>query len=87
MVGVAVDGALEATVGDVGGPGKLDYTAHGEAVNRAARLQNLARDFSSGVLIGQGTVQRLASRGGLVSAGKVTPRGQSEEHEVFTFAS
>jgi len=74
-------------VGDVGGPGKLDYTAHGEAVNRAARLQNLARDISSGVLIGQGTVQRLVSRDGLVSAGKVTPRGQSEEHEVFTFAS
>jgi adenylate cyclase len=76
----------QATVGDVGGPGKLDYTAHGEAVNRAARLQNLARDISSGVLIGQGTVRRLVSRDGLVSAGKVTPRGQSEEHEVFTFA-
>lgn len=76
----------QATVGDVGGPGKLDYTAHGEAVNRAARLQNLARDIASGVLIGDGTANRLASRDGLVSAGKVTPRGQSVEHEVFTFA-
>ena len=75
-----------ATVGDIGGRDKLDYTAHGEAVNRAARLQSLARDIASGVLIGQGTVQRLPSMEGLQSAGKATPRGLSEEQPVYTFA-
>ena len=76
----------QATVGDVGGRNKLDYTAHGEAVNRAARLQSLARDFESGVLIGEGTANKLASMEGLKSAGTVIPRGLSQQRAIYTFA-
>jgi adenylate cyclase len=75
-----------ASVGDVGGRNKLDYTAHGEAVNRAARLQGLAREVESGVLIGSGTVAKLPTREGLRSVGEMTPRGLSQAQEVFTFA-
>ncbi len=75
-----------ATVGDVGGRAKLDYTAHGEAVNRAARLQSLARDVESGVLIGAGTVNSIGSAEGLQSVGKATLRGLSQEQDIYTFA-
>ncbi len=75
-----------ATVGDIGGGGKLDYTAHGEAINRAARLQAMARDYASGVLIGEGSVSRLASADGLQLVGEVTPRGLSKAQKIFTLA-
>ncbi len=74
-----------ATVGDVGGRAKLDYTAHGEAVNRAARLQSLARDVESGVLIGAGAVKRIGTTKGLKNAGKATLRGLSQEQDIYTF--
>lgn len=74
-----------ASVGDVGGRNKLDYTAHGEAINRAARLQSLARETPSGILIGAGTVARLASADGLVKLGAMTPRGLSQAQDVYTF--
>ncbi|MGE3247454.1 MAG: CHASE2 domain-containing protein, partial [Beijerinckiaceae bacterium] len=73
-----------ATVGDIGGGGKLDYTAHGEAINRAARLQALARDYPSGILIGEGAASRLASTRGLQLAGEVTPRGLSKAQKIYT---
>lgn len=75
-----------ASVGDVGGRNKLDYTAHGEAVNRAARLQTMARETPSGVLIGEGTASRLASLDGLKPLGTMKPRGLTQAQEVYTLA-
>lgn len=82
---IGIDTGL-ASVGDVGGHNKLDYTAHGEAVNRAARLQSLARETSSGILIGAGTVARLRNTEGLVKIGAMTPRGLSQAQDVYTLA-
>ena len=36
-----------AIVGDVGGSRKLDYTAHGNAMNAAARLEAANKDLGS----------------------------------------
>ncbi|HEV7256479.1 MAG TPA: adenylate/guanylate cyclase domain-containing protein [Bosea sp. (in: a-proteobacteria)] len=41
-----------AIVGDVGVGAKLDYTAHGDAVNTAARLEALNKDLGSSICIG-----------------------------------
>ncbi|MCC2095709.1 MAG: adenylate/guanylate cyclase domain-containing protein [Hyphomicrobiales bacterium] len=73
-----------ATVGDIGGGVKLDYTAHGEAINRAARLQSMARDYPSGILIGEGAASRLPSPDGLQYLGEATPRGLSEAQKIYT---
>ncbi|MBM3606960.1 MAG: adenylate/guanylate cyclase domain-containing protein, partial [Alphaproteobacteria bacterium] len=73
-----------ASVGDVGGRNKLDYTAHGEAINRAARLQGMARETPSGILIGAGAVAKLSSTEGLVKLGAMTPRGLSQAQDVYT---
>ena len=81
---IGVDTGM-ATVGDIGGSNKLDYTAHGEAINRAARLQGMARDYPSGILIGEGTASRLPSKDMLRLEGTVTPRGLSEPQPIYTF--
>jgi adenylate cyclase len=72
-----------AIVGDVGGSRKLDYTAHGNAVNAAARLEAANKDFGSSICIGPGTAVRL-DPASLRPIGKLVPRGQSHEVTVYT---
>ena len=47
-----------AVVGDVGNRAKLDYTAHGDAVNAAARLEAANKDLGSAICVGPETVAR-----------------------------
>jgi adenylate cyclase len=72
-----------AIVGDVGGGRKLDYTAHGNAVNAAARLEAANKEFGSSICIGPGTAARL-DPALLRPIGMLTPRGQSRKVTVFT---
>jgi len=72
-----------AIVGDVGGSRKLDYTAHGNAINRAARLEAANKELGSSICVGPGTASRLP-QGAVRPIGKVTVRGQSEPVDVFT---
>jgi adenylate cyclase len=48
-----------AIVGDVGGSRKLDYTAHGSAINTAARLEAATRELGTRIAIGPGTTALL----------------------------
>jgi adenylate cyclase len=74
-----------AIVGDVGGGNKIDFTAFGNVVNTASRLEGLNKDFNTSICIGPSAaavlgaerVERLAS---------VQLRGTSTEIEVFTVA-
>jgi len=45
-------------VGDVGIRSKLDYTAHGDAVNMAARLEAANKEFGSAICIGPAAAAR-----------------------------
>src|SRR5271166_2182093 len=72
-----------AIVGDVGGSRKLDYTAHGNAINAAARLEAANKDLGSAVCIGPGTAARL-DPATLRRIGTLTLRGQSGEISVYT---
>ena len=72
-----------AIVGDVGGSRKLDYTAHGNAVNAAARLEAANKDLGSSICIGPGTAARI-DPGALRQIGTLTPRGQSQAIAVYT---
>ena len=71
-----------AIVGDVGGGRKLDYTAHGNAMNAAARLEAANKLFGSSICIGPGTASRLEA-GSVRPIGQMVPRGQSQEITVY----
>ncbi len=62
-------------LGDVGQGAKLDYTAHGSAVNTAARLEALNKQFGTSICVGPVTRQR-ASRHAFRSLGTVDVRGR-----------
>jgi adenylate cyclase len=72
-----------AIVGDVGGSRKLDYTAHGNAMNAAARLEAANKEFGSSICIGPGTAARLDPTS-VRLIGTLTPRGQSQEILIYT---
>jgi adenylate cyclase len=75
-----------AIVGDVGGSRKLDYTAYGNAMNTAARLEAANKELGSSVCIGPGAAARLDATA-LHEIGTLTLRGQSSPVRVFTPAA
>ncbi|MGF6172926.1 CHASE2 domain-containing protein [Ensifer sp. 4252] len=66
----------QAVLGEVGAGGKLDYTAHGDAINLAARLQEANKFLGTAICVGPAAAaeskQRLRSLG---------------EHEIRGFAT
>ena len=52
-----------AVLGDVGSAARIDYTAHGRAVNMAARLQEAAKVLGPAVIIGPGAAAAAGLQG------------------------
>jgi adenylate cyclase len=75
-----------AIVGDVGGSRKLDYTAHGNAMNDAARLEAVNKELGSSICIGPGTAARI-DPATLKQIARLTLRGHTEPINVYTPAS
>ncbi|MBS0560237.1 MAG: adenylate/guanylate cyclase domain-containing protein [Proteobacteria bacterium] len=75
-----------AIVGDVGGSRKLDYTAYGNAMNTAARLEEANKRLGSSICIGPGTAALLDPET-VREIGTLTLRGQSQEIRVVTPAA
>jgi adenylate cyclase len=73
----------DAVVGDVGIAAKLDYTAHGNAINIAARLEAANKELGSTICIGSGAAVRYGLDR-LKPLGKVALRGLNVDMEVYT---
>ncbi len=71
-------------VGNMGSDNRFNYTAMGDPVNIASRLEAATKDHGVSVLIGEATAQ-AAPNAQLVSIGHLTLRGRREALEAFTF--
>src|SRR5215471_14460816 len=71
-----------AIVGDVGIQSKLDYTAHGDAVNMAARLEACNKELGSAICVGPGAAAR-GDASLLRPLGLLAVRGREEPIAVF----
>lgn len=67
--------------GNIGGPSRLDFTTIGPAVNRTARLENLARDLGRDVVLSADFARHCPDR--TYSLGRYELRGIDGSHEVF----
>ena len=71
-----------AIVGDVGIQSKLDYTAHGDSVNMAARLEACNKELGSMICVGPGAAARCDAAF-LRPLGQLAIRGREEPIAVF----
>jgi adenylate cyclase len=74
-----------AIVGDVGGGTKLDYTAFGNVVNTASRLEGVNKEFGTSICIGP-TAASMMALNEIGRLGTIQVRGRSATLEVFTLA-
>lgn len=79
------------TVGNIGAPGRINYTIVGDTVNIGQRLEQLGKQFAGDaagkgtvtVLASGATVDQLAARGAFKSVGQHQLRGRDNAIEVF----
>lgn len=81
-VGIGIDTG-DVVLGPIGSASRLEYTAIGSPVNRAARLQALAEREHQRVIISAGTRRALAPRHRPTKLGVVPLKGFATPEKVF----
>jgi class 3 adenylate cyclase len=82
-IGIGVNTG-KVIAGTIGGAGKLEFTLIGDAVNVAARVEQLTKTTGDAILVTGSCVDALASRPpGLLDRGSHAVKGKSAEVRVF----
>ncbi len=73
----------EAIVGNIGSDKRMDFTVIGDAVNVAARLQELAKELEADTLVSEATYLQVEGRFQLEELTPVVLRGRQEPTPIY----
>jgi adenylate cyclase len=76
-----------AVVGNVGAPKRYNYTAVGETVNIAARLESVPEDYGCRIVVGPKTAAAIADRFVLCELDWIKVKGKDEAFSIFQLIS
>jgi adenylate cyclase len=80
-IGIGVNSGA-AVIGNMGSNTRFDYTAIGDAVNTAARLESATKDQNATLLIGKSTANKCKRYCRFVN--DISVKGKSDKLQVFT---
>ena len=75
----------ECYVGNFGAADHFYYTALGDGVNLASRLEGVNKLFGTGILVSGATASQLGNDAPLREVARIIVKGKSEPVDVFTF--
>jgi adenylate cyclase len=73
-----------AVVGNLGSAKRFDYTAIGDDVNQAARLEGTNKLYATNILVSRETAERIGDRIRFRAVDKVIVKGKSQAVEILT---
>ena len=81
-IGIGIN-AGEAVLGNMGSDSRFDYTAIGDAVNTAARLESATKEVGVDLLIGESTAQAVDYE--LQSLKPIKVKGKAKPLKIYTY--
>lgn len=74
-----------AVVGNMGSHDRFDYSALGDSVNLAARLEGINKLYGTSILLSEATAKELDGAIQLLPVDRVRVKGKTQSIDIFTF--